>query len=74
MYREKLMKEYIQALRVGKGYEWINQHGFDLNKDDLIKIIKELDYAIGEDCINPDVVYDTAADELVKWYFDYEEE
>ena len=29
------MKEYIDALKNGKGYDWISNNGWKLNKDDL---------------------------------------
>ena len=68
--KEKLIKEYIDALRKGKGLEWIDNHGYDLDFNDLIRIIKELDYAIGEDALIPNNIYNTAADEIENWYFD----
>lgn len=40
------MKTYIEALRKGNSYDFICQHGHEFTKDELITIIKELDYAI----------------------------
>ena len=68
--KENLMRDYIDALRSCKGYEWINKHGYDLDFNDLIRIIKELDYAISEDALIPKNIYNTAADELTNWYLD----
>lgn len=67
--KENLMRDYIEALRAGNGYEWINKHGYDLDFNDLIRIIKELDYAI-RDALIPKNIYNTAADELTNWYLD----
>ena len=70
MNKEDLIKKYIYALRKGKGHEWIDEHGYDLDKNDLIRIIKELDYAIGDGVLCPAAVYKDAANELENWYFD----
>lgn len=70
MNKEDLIKKYIYALRKGKGYEWIDEYGYDLYKDDLIRIIKELVYAIGDGVLCPAAVYEAAANELENWYFD----
>ena len=43
------MDEFIEALREGKGYDWIANHGWELSKDELVNIIKEYDYAIHEE-------------------------
>ena len=40
------MKAYIEALRNGNSYNYICEHGYEFTKDELIDIIKELDYAI----------------------------
>lgn len=40
------IKDYIESLKDGKGYYWISKHGTELNKYELIDIIKEFDYAI----------------------------
>jgi hypothetical protein len=40
------MKAYLQALRNGNSYDYICNHGHEFTKDELIDIIKELDYAI----------------------------
>ena len=42
------MEDFIKALREGKAYEFISNHGWEMSKDDLIRIIKEYDYAIYE--------------------------
>lgn len=66
------MNEYIKALKNGKGFEWIAQHGHELDKYDLIDIIKELDCAI-EKSIEKEDIYESAAIELKSCY-GYEEE
>ena len=69
------MKEFIAALRDGKSYEWIANHGWELNKDDLIRIIKEYDYAIHsmKHYDDKDDVYDAIYVELMDWYSEEEE-
>ena len=42
-----MMKQFIQAIREERSYDWICNHGWELNKEDLINIVKEFDYAIG---------------------------
>lgn len=39
------IKEFIEALKSGKCYSWICNHGHELNKYELIDIIKEYEYA-----------------------------
>lgn len=78
MYEDKI-KEYIKALRCGHGYEWMGLHGNDLYKDDLIRIVKELDYAAwfistqyeADEYTGYDI-YQIAADNLAAWYFEEE--
>lgn len=41
-----MMKDFIAALREGKGYGWIANHGYELSKSELCDIIKEYDFAI----------------------------
>ena len=41
-----VMQKYIKSLRNGNSYEWIANNGHELNKYELIDIVKELDYAI----------------------------
>ena len=43
---EERMREYLKALRNGNSYDYICNHGHEFTKDELITIIKELDYAI----------------------------
>lgn len=69
---DKITK-YIEALKNGKGYDWIIENGCDLSKTDLIRIIQELDYAISDNAIYPIGIYKAAADELKEWYCDEEE-
>ena len=68
------MKEYIDSLKNGKGFDWIAKHGHYLNKYELIDIVKELEYAI-YDCLDSsetNSVYESAAEELLNLYCDEE--
>lgn len=66
------IKEYIDALENGKGYEYISKHGYNLNVVTLIDIIKELDYAISHSSDVEDI-YINAATELKDIYDCWEE-
>ena len=73
------MKDYIEALKNGKGFDWICEHGHKLNKYELIDIIKELDYSIYDhaiyDCtLGSKDIYRAAAKELTEQYICDEEE
>ena len=61
------MKDYIKALKVCDGYSWIAQHGHTLRQDELIDIIKELEYAISHS-IDYEDVYNEAAINLHEMY------
>ena len=64
-----IMKQFIEALRKGKGYDWISRYGHKLNKYELLDIVKELDYAIHNSSDNEDI-YESAATELADLYED----
>ena len=66
------VQEFIDALRKGKGYGWICNHGHELNKYELIDIVKELDYAISNSMEKEDI-YECAATELADMYEDDED-
>ena len=68
------MKDFIKALRKGRGYDWIVQHGHELNKYELIDIVKEYDYAIQDNADGYDskAIYNAAAEELSNYYLDEE--
>lgn len=70
------MKQYIEALKNGNGFDWIANYGFRLDKYELIDIIKELDYAIYDNLDECDMnqVYKAASDELTERLEDDEEE
>ena len=58
------MKAYLEALRNGNSYDYICDHGHEFTKDELITIIKELDYAIYSEAkyaIKPSEIYEAAA-------------
>ena len=69
------IKEYIEDLKKGKGFDWIASHGHDLNKYELIDIVKELEYAIYDNTLDFEAkaIYESAAEELLNLYT-YEEE
>ena len=60
------MDEFIEALREGKGYDWIANHGWELSKDELVNIIKEYDYAIHRSVTTDEeeYMYNVVADNL----------
>lgn len=64
------IEDYIVALRAGCGFEWIAKFGDCLSRDDLIRIIKELDYAIDDSCEWNEAmeIYYNAASELEDYY------
>ena len=58
------MKGYIEALRNRNSYNYICEHGYEFTKDELIDIIKELDYAIYSEAkyaIKASEIYEAAA-------------
>lgn len=61
------MRRMIEALKEGRAYDHISNNGHEMSKDDLIRIIKEYDYAIhsveriGD---KPQDLYDAIAEEL----------
>ena len=69
------MKEYIEELKKGKGFDWIACHGHELNKYELIDIVKELEYAIYDNLYSFEAkeIYDAAAEELFNYYCAEEE-
>lgn len=69
------MKEYIEELKKGKGFDWIAYHGHELSKYELIDIVKELEYAIYDNLYSFEAkeIYDAAAEELMNSYYDEEE-
>ena len=71
-----IMKQFIEALRNGKGYGWICNHGHELNKYELLDIIKEYEYARGQmnDELAENLFKDFVADNLKDMYEDDTEE
>ena len=71
-----IMKHFIEDLRNGKGYDWICNHGHELNKYELLDIIKEYEYARGQmnDKLAEDLFKDFVAENLEDMYEDDEEE
>lgn len=69
------MKDYIKALREGRSFDWISNHGHELSRYELIDIIKELDYAIHDQLFESDKEYViSAAREALENYYCNEEE
>lgn len=61
------MKGYLEALRNGNSYDYICDHGHEFTKDELITIIKELDYAIYSEAkyaIKASEIYEAAAENI----------
>lgn len=69
-----IMKDFIEALKKGKGFGWICDYGHLLNKYELIDIIKEYDYAISDNTNSWDakMIYEAAAEELSNTYLEEE--
>ena len=65
------MKEYMKALQEGKGYGWIDQNGFDMNKGDLIGILKEFTYVVSNS-MEKDYIYSEVIDGLNEYYIEEE--
>lgn len=61
---------FIEALREGKGYGWIANHGYSLSKEELCNIIKEYEYARTEmnDDLTEDIFKDFIAENLEDLY------
>ena len=58
------MAAYLEALRNGNSYDFICQHGHEFTKEELIDIIKELDYAIYSEAkyaVKASEIYEAAA-------------
>lgn len=61
---EERMRAYLRALRNGNSYDYICNHGHEFTKDELITIIKELDYAIYSEAkyaVKANDIYDAVA-------------
>ena len=61
------IKDYIKALKNNEGYGWIANNGYGLRQDELVNIIKELDYAISHS-IEFEDIYNEAAINLHEVY------
>ncbi len=71
-----IMNQFIEALKNGKGYDWISNHGYELNKYELIDIVKEYEYARCQmnDELAEDLFKNFVADNLEEMYEDESEE
>ena len=74
---EEPMRAYLKALRNGNSYDYICNHGHEFTKDELITIIKELDYAIYSEAkyaIKASDIYEAASTNMEDFMeFDKEE-
>lgn len=43
-----MLKDYVEALRNGNGYQYICDNGHNMDKSELCDIIKEFDYVVGQ--------------------------
>ena len=57
------MREFIEALRNGTSYDWINENGWKFNANELLYILKEYDSAISNS-LNADDIFEYLADEF----------
>lgn len=64
------MKEVVKALREGRAYDHISNNGYTMSKDDLVRIIKEYDYAIHTLGSDSQKIYDGIADELAEYIYE----
>jgi hypothetical protein len=64
------INEYLEALQHGESFDWICNHGYELNKYELIDIVKELTYAISSMgiCDGKEDIFDTAYENLIDTY------
>ena len=69
------INEYIKALQNGNGFDWIAKHGHELNKFELIDIVKEFDYAIHSMgiCDGKEDLYDAVYESLNDIYEEIDE-
>lgn len=69
------MKQFIEAVKDNRAYDWILNNGHSMDKSELIRIIAEFDYAIHSSTIlemeKNDIRY-SVADNLKEHYYDEE--
>lgn len=66
------MKEFIEALKKGKGFDWLLTDGDKLNKYELLDIAKEVVYAVEEETFSSKSIFKAAANELSNSYLEEE--
>lgn len=66
------MKEFIEALKNGKGFDWLLTDGDKLNKYELLDIAKEVVYAAAEESFSSKSIFKAAAKELINSYLEEE--
>lgn len=64
------MKAMVEALKEGRAYDHISNNGYAMSKDDLVRIIKEYDYAIHTLGSDAQKIYDEIADELADYIYE----
>lgn len=69
-----MIESYIEALKNGRGYGWICEHGHELSKDELVNIIKEFDFAVGYIKVfaTANEIYSDVIEELESIYLEVE--
>jgi hypothetical protein len=76
MTREKC-DAMIKATREGKLFDWLYDHGSEIDKDEMATIARELAYAIETTGVYPeikDVFVNQMADHYSTWGFDDDDE
>ena len=67
------MKDYVEALRNGNGYQYICDNGHNMSKSDLCNIIKEFDYIVGhlsKENEGNNAYLEQVADSIKEWHLD----
>lgn len=64
------MKEYVEALRNGNGYQYICDNGHNMSKSELCDIIKEFDSVVGNlsnRIVGSNAYYKYVAESIEEW-------
>ena len=68
-----MLKNYIEALRNGNGYQYICDNGHSMSKSELCDIIKEFDYVVkglSHRNVNSNAYLEYVADSIQDWCFE----
>lgn len=69
------MKQFIEAVKDNRAYDFILSNGHSMSKDELIRIIAEFDYAIHSSTIlemEKNDIRHSVSDNLKEHYYDEE--